>query len=66
MQNIQNKICDRIGDTILSHNNYEGLSYNKSYDIVDEAVDMGYLRPIIRDLIAWRIRWDVKNKIEII
>jgi hypothetical protein len=66
MENIDGKIGKRIGDTILANSNYGELSYHNAYDIVDDAVDVGYLKVIIRDLIAWRIRWDVQHKIEII
>jgi len=62
MENIDGKIGKRIGDTILANSNYG----DNAYDIVDDAVDVGYLKVIIRDLIAWRIRWDVQHKIEII
>ena len=56
MENIDGKIGKRIGDTILANSNYGELSYHNAYDIVDDAVDVGYLKVIIRDLIAWRIR----------
>jgi len=66
MENIQNKISIKIGDTILANNNYGKLSYHKSYNLVDEAIDIGYLKLIIRDLIAWQIKWDFERKTNII
>lgn len=60
MQNIDSKISVKIGNHLLSNDNYGGLNYHKLYNIVDENVDL-YLRPIIRDSIAWRVKWNFKN-----